>query len=63
MITEGFTIKDDPGAVGGKTITCHKCGMTSYHPKDVEHRYCGKCNDFHAPPDGGLRTIPRRGHR
>ena len=25
-------------------ITCPVCNMTSYHPEDVKHRYCGKCN-------------------
>ena len=39
---ETFTISDD-----GKSITCKRCGMTSYHPKDVECHYCGKCNVFH----------------
>ena len=28
-------------------IKCHTCGLTSYHPKDVSHRYCGKCHIFH----------------
>ena len=27
----------------GKAIKCLKCNMTSYHPKDVEHRWCGNC--------------------
>jgi len=34
-------------AMDGKSITCHTCGLTSYHPKDVEQRYCGKCHKFH----------------
>jgi hypothetical protein len=28
------------------SFTCPKCGMTSYHPKDVEHGYCGNCHDW-----------------
>jgi len=24
-------------------ITCPKCGRTSFHPKDIEYRYCGAC--------------------
>jgi hypothetical protein len=31
----------------GKAIKCLLCGLTSYHPKDVEHRYCGHCKAFH----------------
>jgi hypothetical protein len=29
------------------TITCLLCGLTSHHPKDAEHRYCGNCHLFH----------------
>lgn len=28
------------------SFTCPKCHMTSYHPKDEEHGYCGNCHDF-----------------
>jgi hypothetical protein len=28
------------------SITCPVCKMTSYHPKDVEHGYCGNCHAF-----------------
>jgi len=28
------------------TFTCPRCGMTSAHPKDVEHGYCGNCHDW-----------------
>jgi hypothetical protein len=31
----------------GQSITCLTCHMTSHHPQDVQHRYCGKCNTFH----------------
>jgi hypothetical protein len=31
----------------GKTITCHKCGLTSSNLKDVANRYCGGCHIFH----------------
>lgn len=29
------------------SITCPECGMTSHHPEDVRHRYCGRCHQFH----------------
>jgi hypothetical protein len=32
---------------GGKAIKCLRCEMTSWHPEDVRHRYCGNCNVFH----------------
>jgi hypothetical protein len=38
-----YTISAD-----GKAITCHRCGMVSYHPMDVATRYCGNCHVFHA---------------
>jgi ribosomal protein L37E len=31
----------------GKSITCHRCGMTSWSAGDVSHHYCGNCNVFH----------------
>src|SRR5262245_3231344 len=32
---------------GEQFITCSLCGLRSYHPRDVEERYCGKCHVFH----------------
>lgn len=29
------------------SITCPRCGMTSYHPRDIQERYCGNCHQFH----------------
>ena len=29
------------------SITCPFCDMTSYHPKDIQYRYCGNCHNFH----------------
>ena len=37
------------------SITCPRCGMTSYHPIDVREGYCGNCHDWttwHALPPG-----------
>lgn len=31
---------------GRPGILCKACGLTSYHPKDVEERYCGNCHRF-----------------
>lgn len=31
------------------SITCPRCGKTSYHPKDIEQGYCGNCHDFTSP--------------
>lgn len=28
-------------------IKCRKCGLTSWHPEDVSHRYCAACAAFH----------------
>lgn len=35
-------------------FTCPKCGMTSHHPEDERHGYCGNCHDFTAPTPGNL---------
>ena len=29
------------------SITCLRCGMTSYNPNDILYRYCGNCHKFH----------------
>lgn len=39
----------------GDSITCELCGMTSYHPEDVRHHYCGKCHIFHDDIPKGRR--------
>lgn len=35
------------GAVTIPSITCPVCGAVSYHPADIEQRYCGRCHQFH----------------
>lgn len=39
-----FEMVEDRGSTG---IKCLRCGRTSFHPQDVEHRYCGHCHEFH----------------
>jgi hypothetical protein len=29
------------------SITCPRCGRTSYNPNDIRERYCGACHHFH----------------
>ena len=29
------------------SITCPKCGWTSYNENDIEKEYCGNCHQFH----------------
>ena len=31
----------------GRAIRCRMCGHVSYHPRDVDERYCVKCGVFH----------------
>ena len=33
--------------VSAPSITCPKCGKTSYHPRDIAENYCGNCHEFH----------------
>lgn len=33
------------------SITCPRCGMTSYHPTDIRYGWCGNCHDHTSPPD------------
>jgi hypothetical protein len=34
-------------AADGKSITCLRCGLTSWHSEDVRQVYCGNCHIFH----------------
>jgi hypothetical protein len=34
-------------APGDRSITCHRCGRTSYNLEDVANLYCGACHRFH----------------
>ncbi len=36
-------------------IMCLTCGLTSWHPQDVEFKYCGNCHQFHEPLGPGAR--------
>jgi hypothetical protein len=42
----GSTRSATPG-VGRVSIQCLVCGLTSYNPNEVAHRYCPSCNVFH----------------
>lgn len=32
---------------GHAFIRCLRCGLESFHPMDVEERFCGHCKDWH----------------
>lgn len=52
---------------GGKgdepSITCPSCGLTSYHPKDIEVGYCGNCHWWTTPVAGRPNLPPPGVHR
>lgn len=31
----------------GECIQCLRCGMASFHPGDVDNRYCASCKQWH----------------
>jgi ribosomal protein S27AE len=31
---------------GTPSITCPRCGATSYNPNDIQQGYCGRCHDW-----------------
>jgi hypothetical protein len=33
-------------------IRCHTCARVSFHPRDVQERYCGGCHVFHEAGPG-----------
>jgi hypothetical protein len=50
-------IDNGPRLVMG--IRCHACQSTSFHPKDVEERYCGACHVFHEDAPARRGPAPR----
>ena len=37
---------DDAGAEPTPSYICPGCRAVSYHPIDIEERYCGRCHQF-----------------
>jgi hypothetical protein len=50
-----FSIGEDEG---GPFIICDACGKKSYHPSDVQARYCGNCHDYHEVKGAGMYLLP-----
>jgi len=40
-------------ALGEPSITCPRCGLTSYNGNDIRERYCGNCHMWHDQMEGG----------
>lgn len=38
------------------SITCPKCGMTSFNTNDVREQYCGNCHQFHSTMSQPIET-------
>lgn len=36
------------------SITCPRCGRTSYNPNDIREGYCGYCHDWTGTPQPEL---------
>ena len=54
-------------ATPSPSITCPLCGRTSWHPHDIEQRYCGACHAFTGidpllPIVGGFRVAETDTH-
>lgn len=45
-------LEERAGRTTPPSFTCPRCGRTSHHPKDIEHRYCGACHTFPENRDG-----------
>lgn len=35
--------------MASESITCPRCGMTSYNSRDIEEGYCGNCHWWTCP--------------
>lgn len=43
--SSGYEIREEPGVP--RSIRCLVCGNASYHPLDIQEKYCGHCHRFH----------------
>ncbi len=43
------------------SVVCPLCGTRSFHPKDVEYRYCVRCHAFHDDIDPKTGVAPDDG--
>lgn len=39
------------------SITCPRCGMTSFNPNDVSEGYCGNCHDYTGQDNPGSKVF------
>lgn len=46
--------RDDSPQRRPMSFTCPKCKLTSHHPEDERHGYCGNCHEFTRSPPGNL---------
>ena len=42
-----YELLDEPRAMGGQAIKCLRCESVSYHPQDVQFKFCARCQIFH----------------
>ena len=49
----GFEVKIEGFLTDEESITCFRCGMTSFNPCDVASKYCGACCRFHEETTNG----------
>lgn len=42
-----FTFRSVLGKHQGPGIECRFCNLASFHPNDIQNKYCGYCNIFH----------------
>ena len=54
-----ITEVDDHGV--WPVFVCLYCGKGSYHPRDVENKYCGRCHRFHENPSPLIDNLERLG--
>jgi ribosomal protein L37E len=48
---------------GQPSITCPRCGWTSYNPNDIREGYCGHCHAWTSPPRKPMTDHEFRGNR
>lgn len=50
-------VNPDPPERDPLGFRCPVCRRTSYHPRDVQHRYCGFCHEFFPTRDESTEQL------
>ncbi|MFN7949457.1 MAG: hypothetical protein U0Z53_29140 [Blastocatellia bacterium] len=59
--TDQYIIWRNVPSLTGEALVCRFCGVVTFHPEDIHHRYCPRCKSFldksPAAPNADVRPL------